>query len=143
MYAAFASLFGLAVIAFLSATIFPLSSEALLAALAAAKAAPPWLLLAVAGTANTAGSCVNWLLGRFIDRFRDHRWFPASEAQMARAQDFYRRWGWPSLLLSWAPVVGDPLTLIAGLLRVPFWLFLPVVALAKFGRYGALLWAIA
>lgn len=52
----------------------------------------------------------------------------------------YLRWGWPSLLLSWVPVVGDPLTVMAGVMRTPFALFLLLVAIAKFGRYAALLW---
>ena len=143
MTAASVSLSGLALISFLSATILPMSSEAVLAALVLAKSAPTWLIVAIAGTANTAGSCVNWLLGLFVERFRHHKWFPVSPAQMTRAQAFYNRWGWPSLLLSWVPLIGDPLTLVAGLMRVPFWLFLPLVAFAKFARYGALVWIIS
>ena len=135
-----ASLSGLALLAFLSATVLPLSSEAAFVALAAARTAPDAALLLAAGLANTAGSCVNWLLGLLIERFRDWRWFPASDRQMDRAQRLYKRWGWPSLLLSWVPLIGDPLTVIAGVMRMPFILFLPIVALAKFGRYAALLW---
>lgn len=103
-------------------------------------AAPAWALLLVASLANTAGSCVNWYLGRFAARFRDRRWFPVSEPALERAQRWYARFGWPSLLLSWVPIIGDPLTVVAGVLRVPIVVFVPLVALAKTGRYAALLW---
>lgn len=130
----------LALSAFTSATLLPGTSEATLLALHVNGAAPVWQLLAVASIANVAGSCVNWAMGRFLLRFQERRWFPATPAQVARAQDWYARYGWPSLFLSWLPVVGDPLTVVAGLLRTPFLLFLIVVALAKTGRYAALLW---
>lgn len=136
------ALLALAVSAFTSATLLPGTSEATLLAMRAANAAPAWLLLAVASAANVAGSYVNWAMGRFLAHYSDRRWFPASQAQMDRAAGWYRRWGWPSLLLSWVPVVGDPLTVVAGFLRTPFLLFLIVVALAKTARYAALLWLI-
>lgn len=139
-FAELASLGGLAAISFLAATLLPMSSEAVLVSLAVAKTAPLPMLLLVAGVANTAGSCFNWLLGRWIEHYRDRRWFPVSPARLARAQHAYARWGWPSLLLAWVPFIGDPLTVAAGLLRTPFWLFLPVVAIAKFGRYIALVY---
>lgn len=128
--------------AFTSATLLPGTSEAALVALHVAGAAPAWLLLAVASAANVAGSCVNWVMGRFLAAYAGRRWFPVSHAQIERAQNWYRRWGWPSLLASWVPVVGDPLTVVAGFLRAPFWLFLIVVAFAKTARYAALLWLI-
>ena len=136
------ALVALAVSAFTSATLLPGTSEAALVALHVAQAAPAWLLLTVASVANIAGSCVNWAMGRFLVRYADRRWFPVSQAQMDRAASWYRRYGWPSLLASWVPVVGDPLTVVAGLLRTPFPLFLIVVAIAKTARYAALLWVI-
>lgn len=138
----FSALLALAFSAFTSATLLPGTSEAALVALHAAGAAPAWLLLLVASLANVAGSCVNWAMGRFLVRHAGRRWFPASPAQIDRAAGWYRRWGWPSLLLSWVPVVGDPLTVVAGFLRTPFPLFLAVVAIAKTARYAALLWLI-
>ncbi|WP_313432604.1 YqaA family protein, partial [Pseudomonas sp.] len=84
---------------------------------------------------NVLGSLVNWLLGRAIEHLRDRRWFPFSASQLQRAQRRYQRWGQWSLLLSWMPVIGDPLTLIAGVMREPFWRFLLLVTLAKGGRY--------
>ena len=84
------------------------------------------------------GSVINWLLGRGIERFRDRRWFPANEAALARAQGWYQRYGKWSLLLSWAPVIGDPLTVIAGVMREPLPVFLLLVTIAKVGRYAVL-----
>lgn len=130
---------GLFLAAFLAATLLPMQSEAALVALLLADYAP-WLLVAVASTGNVLGSCVNWWLGRELLRFQDRRWFPVSPAALARAQRGYRRYGRWSLLLSWLPVVGDPLTLVAGLLRMPFALFLVFVAIGKAARYAAVLW---
>ena len=132
---ALASYGGLFLAAFLAATILPAQSEAALAALLIAGQHPPFWLIAVASLGNVLGSVVNWGLGRGIERIRHHRWFPASEQQLGRAETFYKRWGYWSLLLSWVPVIGDPLTLIAGVLREPFWRFVLIVAIAKTGRY--------
>ena len=136
----FAALAGLFASAFLAATVFPASSEAVLAALLLNGGPPPGLLLLVASLGNTLGSAVNWVLGRFIARFRDRKWFPATPEQLARAERWYRRYGVWSLLLSWVPVIGDPLTVIAGVLRTPFVVFLPIVAVAKTARYAAIIW---
>jgi len=125
---------GLFVAAFVSATLFPGQSEAALAGLVLA-GYPPALLLVVASAGNVLGSVVNWVLGRFIEHFRDRRWFPVSAGALERAQGWYQRYGKWSLLLSWAPVIGDPLTLLAGVLREPLPVFLLLVAIAKIGRY--------
>ena len=132
--AAYAGLFGAALAA---ATILPAQSEAVLVGLLLADAYSPALLLLVASVGNTGGSAVNWLLGRSVERFRDRRWFPLDAARLARAQGWYRRYGRWSLLLSWVPVVGDPLTVAAGVMRESFPVFLLLVALAKTGRYLA------
>jgi len=92
-------------------------------------------LLAVATAGNVLGSCVNWLLGRYIEHFRGKRWFPFSEESLGKAQGVYARYGRWSLLLSWLPVVGDPLTLVAGIMREPFWRFFLIVLAAKGTRY--------
>lgn len=123
--------------AFVAATIFPMQSEALLVGLLLSDR-PVLLLLAVASVGNILGSLVNWLLGRWLERFRDRSWFPVSNAGLTRAEAWYHRYGKWSLLLSWAPIVGDPLTVIAGVLREPLRVVLPLVALAKIGRYVVL-----
>lgn len=128
---------GLFWIAFLAATILPAQSEATLAALILQGAHPLPLLLLAASAGNVAGSLVNWLLGRSVERFRGRRWFPVSDRSLERAQGWYRRYGRWSLLLSWMPVIGDPLTLAAGVLREPLASFLVLVTIAKTGRYVA------
>ena len=133
--AALTSMFGAA---FLAATFFPAQSEFLLVALLADNAASTWALVMVASVGNTLGSMVNWVLGRGIERFHGKRWFPATDAQLARAQAWYAKWGYPSLLLSWTPFIGDPLTLAAGIMREPLWRFTLIVGFAKTARYVAL-----
>ena len=130
----YAGLFG---VAFLAATILPAQSELGLAALIVSGDLNLGLLILFASLGNTLGAVVNWVLGRGVERLRDHRWFPASRDQLDRATGWYRKYGRWSLLLSWVPVIGDPLTLAAGVLREPFWSFLALVAIAKTGRYLA------
>ena len=130
--AVYAALFGSA---FLAATIFPAQSEAVLAALLLDGTHPAAILIAVASLGNVLGAVVNWLLGRGIERFKDRPWFPAKGGALTRAQGWYQRYGKWSLLLSWAPFVGDPLTVVAGVMREPFLVFLALVTVAKVGRY--------
>lgn len=136
---------GLFATAFLAATILPGGSEALLAALLAMRTGDVALLLMVATIGNTLGSVVNWLMGRGVERLRARPWFPVGPAAYAAAEHRFRRYGWWSLLFAWVPVVGDPLTVVAGALRTPFWPFLVLVAAGKAARYlvlaaGVLLW---
>ncbi|GAA4174107.1 YqaA family protein [Shinella granuli] len=126
---------GLFLAALVAATILPAQSEAVLGGLLATGTYSPALLILVAGTGNVLGSVINWLLGRGVERFRGTRWFPVSDGNLDRAGRWYRRYGWWSLLLSWMPVIGDPLTVAAGVMREPFLRFLVVVSIAKFGRY--------
>jgi membrane protein YqaA with SNARE-associated domain len=126
---------GLFLVAFLAATILPAQSEAGLAGLLLTGDFSPVLLIAVASLGNTLGAVVNWGLGRGIDRFIGRRWFPVKPEALERASGWYRRYSKWSLLLSWAPFIGDPLTVVAGVLREPIVPFLLLVALAKTGRY--------
>lgn len=129
------SLAGLFAIAFVAATILPAQSEAALVALLALGQQSPAMLVVVATIGNVLGSVTNWLLGRWIEHYRDRRWFPVSEQALDRATGWYQRWGRWSLLLSWAPLGGDALTVAAGVLREPFWSFLLLVTIAKAARY--------
>ncbi|MER8929737.1 DedA family protein [Mesorhizobium sp. M0700] len=129
---------GLFLTAFAAATILPMQSEAALAGLLLTESYAPALLIASASAGNVLGSIVNWWLGRGIDRFRDRKWFPVKPSALTRATRWYQRYGRWSLLLSWLPLVGDPLTVVAGALREPFWSFLAIVTIAKVGRYLAL-----
>lgn len=121
--------------ALVAATILPMQSEAVLAALLVAGAHPPAALLLVATAGNVLGSVINWYLGRYLLRFKDRRWFPVTDRQLERSQGWYRRYGRWSLLGSWLPVVGDPLTVAAGLMREPLGPFLMLVTVAKGARY--------
>ncbi len=129
---AYASLF---LAAFLAATLLPFSSEAVLAGLTAAGGRDVALLWAVATAGNTLGAVVNWALGRWCLRWQGRRFFPFDAEDLARAEGWFARWGVWSLLLSWVPVVGDPITFAAGFLRVRFGLFCALVVVAKGGRY--------
>jgi membrane protein YqaA with SNARE-associated domain len=130
---------GLFVSAFTSATLLPGSSEAALVTLLALGRGDAGMLVVVATAGNVLGSCVNWVLGRYFSRFRDRRWFPIDERSYERAAAWFRRHGVWSLLLSWLPIVGDPLTAAAGALRVDFLRFVTLVSLGKAARYGFIL----
>ncbi len=132
---ALSSYLGLFLAAFAAATLLPMQSEAALVAMLVSGHYLPVTLVAVATAGNVLGSVANWVLGRGIEHFRHKRWFPVSEAKLEKAQVMYRRYGYWSLLLSWVPLIGDPITLVAGVMREPFWRFLLLVILAKGGRY--------
>lgn len=121
--------------AFIAATVLPAQSEAVLVGLILSENHPVTYLLVAASVGNVLGSAVNWALGRGLAGFRDRSWFPATPSALTRAQRWYRRYGKWSLLLSWAPIIGDPLTVVAGVLREPFGTFLLLVTVAKVSRY--------
>lgn len=127
--------------ALLAATIVPFASEIALTGALAAGGAVHWLVL-VATLGNTLGAVVNWAVGRFIERFRDRRWFPANREQLERAQAWFKRYGVWSLLFAWLPVVGEPLTVVAGAMRVHIAPFLILVAIGKGLRYVVLALAV-
>ena len=121
--------------AFGAATLLPLQSEAVLLGLLVNGQQPAWALILAASIGNIFGSCVNWWLGLKIEHYKNKKWFPVSEAKMLQAQGVYQKYGYWSLLLSWTPIIGDPITLIAGLPKENFWRFLILVSIAKIGRY--------
>ncbi len=129
------SYLGLFVAAFGAATLLPLQSEAVLVGMLLSQHYPVVVLVAVASLGNVLGSLVNWWIGRSVERFRDRRWFPLKQQQLDKAQAVYRRYGRWALLASWVPIIGDPITLIAGVMREPLWRFLLIVTFAKTGRY--------
>lgn len=137
------SLAGMAGAAFVAATLLPAQSEVVFLGLLAAGRVDPLALFLVAAVANTAGSVVNWWLGRVIARGGLER-LPArlrpDPAKLARAQGWFERYGWPSLLFAWLPVGGDPLTFVAGTLQYPLGRFVALVFIGKAARYAAL-WA--
>jgi membrane protein YqaA with SNARE-associated domain len=124
--------------AFLAATIVPAQSELVLAKLLAEGAHSTPLLLLSATAANTLGSVVNWGLGRAMTGSSARRFLRIAPERLERGRRLYERWGAWSLLLAWVPFIGDPLTVVAGALRLRLMLFVPLVAIGKAARYAAL-----
>jgi membrane protein YqaA with SNARE-associated domain len=126
---------GLFTAALVAATILPAQSELLLAGLLTAGEQSPVLLVTFASLGNVLGSIINWGLGRFLIHLRHRRWFPLKPAVYDRAVGWFDKYGLWSLLLAWVPVIGDPLTVVAGALRVDLLRFTVLVAIGKVGRY--------
>ena len=133
--AAYSSLFLVSVAA---ATILPLQSEAVLSGLILTGDYSVMALVAVASFGNTLGAVVNWALGRSVERFQDRKWFPVKPAQLEKAARWYSTYGRWTLLLSWVPIIGDPLTVAAGVMRERLGVFILLVGFAKTARYIAL-----
>lgn len=129
---------GLFASAFLAATILPAQSELGLAALLSIGELPAFWLIAVASIGNILGAAVNWFLGQKFEQLKSKKFFPVTTGQLERASNWFQRFGVWSLLFSWLPIIGDPITLAAGFFGVRFSLFLTVVAIAKTGRYLAI-----
>ena len=136
------SYFQLFIISFLAATILPLSSELVLSTMLLTDSFDKYLLLVVASFGNILGSSVNWYLGKKILIFKDNKWFPANERQIAKGEIYFKKYGIWSLLLAWVPIIGDPLTIVAGILRVKFFTFLLLVSISKISRYIFLIFII-
>ncbi len=132
---------GLFATAFLAATLLPAYSEVLFATLLL-QGYDPLYLWAWASAGNTLGSVVNWTLARYFLHFRDRRWFPFKGAALERGQAWFRRYGVWSLLMAWAPIGGDALTFIAGLMKVRLPVFLLLVGIGKATRYAIVLWLV-
>ena len=122
-------------ISFLAATILPFSSELSLAGLITTSNYDNVLLLIVASFGNVLGSVVNWVLGFYSRNLTIKKWFPFKETQIERSSKWFNKFGKWSLLFAWVPILGDPLTLVAGLLRVKFLDFIILVAIGKVSRY--------
>ena len=122
-------------LSFLAATILPFSSELTFAGLIATSNYDNQLLLIVASFGNVLGSVVNWVLGFYSRNFTTKKWFPFKDKQIENSSKWFSKFGRWSLLFAWVPIIGDPLTLVAGLLRVKFLEFLILVTIGKVSRY--------
>ncbi len=125
---------GLFLSAFLAATILPLSSELVLTLLLV-NGLNPNLLVAVATVGNVLGSFVNYTIGFWGSIFVVRKILKISEEKFERSKHRFEKYGVWSLLFAWVPVIGDPLTLIAGVLRINLLLFFVLVTIGKLGRY--------
>ena len=122
-------------ISFLAATILPFSSELTLAGLISTSNYDNLLLLVFASFGNVLGSVFNWSLGFYSRNLSTKKWFPFKKTQIERSSKWFSKFGKWSLLFAWVPIVGDPLTFVAGLLRVRFFDFIILVAIGKVSRY--------
>lgn len=132
-------LVGLFLLTFSAATLLPGGSEIGLLAMASASNYSGLTLLIVASAGNILGSVLNYWLGRLALHYQDRTWFPVSAPHLARAQGWFFRWGQWSVLLAWVPIIGDPITVAAGVMHMRFGLFLLLVSLSKTLRYLAVL----
>ena len=125
----------LLLISFLAATILPLSSELALGSLLRTKEYNSFILIGTASLGNILGSVFNWLLGFYLFKYINKKWFPFKVNQINAASKRFRKLGVYSLLFAWIPIIGDPLTFIAGILKVNFLLFIVLVTIGKISRY--------
>ena len=137
------SYFQLLIISFLAATILPFSSEVVLTTMYLSNSFENHFLLIFASIGNILGSITNWYLGKKITIFQDRRWFPVSPDQLNKSQKYFQKYGLWSLLLAWVPVIGDPLTLLAGVLKVRFSIFFILVSISKISRYVFILYLVS
>ncbi|MEE4185616.1 MAG: YqaA family protein [Gammaproteobacteria bacterium] len=133
------ALFG---VAFAAATVLPFYSEVAVTGMVL-NGSDPWLVWAWATAGNTLGALLNYLLARYLLHYQDRKWFPVSQDQLAGSQRWFNRYGVWSLLLAWAPVGGDALTFVAGIMKVRLATFLLLVALGKGARYAAIIWLVS
>ena len=129
---AYSSLF---ISSFLSSTILPGHSEITLTTLIFLEKYSQFLLIFFASFGNILGSVINWYLGFYITKFVNKSWFPFKKKQLDKASLWYLKYGKWSLFFSWVPIIGDPLTIIAGIFRVPLVIFITIVSISKVLRY--------
>jgi membrane protein YqaA with SNARE-associated domain len=125
---------GLLIAAFLAATILPLSSEVVLTALLLSGLSPTTLVM-TATAGNVLGSLTNYALGYWAGLNVIKKWLRMSEEEFIKAEQRFQKYGLVSLCFAWVPVIGDPLTVIAGVLRIRMLWFAPLVAAGKLTRY--------
>lgn len=125
---------GMFLSSFLAATVLPLSSEVVLGLLLSGGYNPA-PVVAVATVGNVLGSVVNYWIGLAGTGWLTRKISHVSENDIQKARDRFESWGWAGLLLAWVPVIGDPLTVVAGMLRINFAWFISLVTMGKLGRY--------
>ena len=134
------SYFKLFLISFLAATVLPLSSEIVLTTMLLTNLFEKSLLLVFASLGNILGSVLNWYLGKKLNLYKDKKWFPVSAERLKKSQYYFNKYGLWSLLIAWVPIIGDPITLLAGVLNVRLSIFLFLVSISKISRYVFILY---
>ena len=120
---------------FISSTLLPGHSELILTAFIYSNKFPVLTLVLVASLGNILGSVLNWYLGFYFVKFKQKKWFPISHSQLEKSSLWFTNYGKWTLFLSWVPFIGDPLTVVAGILRIPIITFLIIVSISKILRY--------
>jgi membrane protein YqaA with SNARE-associated domain len=130
---------GIFTLCLLAATLLPFSSEAIVV-LAVANGYDRSSVFLVALAGNYLGSVVNYIMGSKGIDYLEQKLSNSDRKKVERAQKIFAKWGLPSLLLAWVPIIGDPLTLVAGAAKVRFSLFSLLVVIGKALRYVAIIW---
>ena len=122
-------------ISFLAATILPLSSELMLASMLSIESYNRTLLIIFSSLGNILGSVFNWVLGFYFIKLQNKKWFPFKKKQISKSSLWFEKYGKWSLLFAWVPVIGDPLTFVAGTMKTKILTFLILVSFGKIARY--------
>ena len=122
-------------ISFLAATILPLSSELMLASMLSIESYNRTLLVIFSSLGNILGSVFNWVLGFYFIKLQNKKWFPFKKKQISKSSLWFEKYGKWSLLFAWVPVIGDPLTFVAGTMKTKVLSFIILVSFGKIARY--------
>jgi membrane protein YqaA with SNARE-associated domain len=123
------------IISFLAATILPFSSELMLASMLSIENYNRILLITFSSLGNILGSVFNWVLGFYFIKLQDKKWFPFHKNQISKSSLWFEKYGKWSLLFAWVPIIGDPITFVAGTMKTEFFIFLILVGIGKISRY--------
>ena len=123
------------IISFLAATILPFSSELMLASMLSIENYNKTLLITFSSLGNILGSVFNWVLGFYFVKLQNKKWFPFNQEQILKSSQWFEKYGKWSLLFAWVPIIGDPLTFVAGTMKTKFFIFLILVGIGKISRY--------
>ena len=118
-------------ISFLAATILPFSSELMLASMLSIENYNRTLLITFSSFGNILGSVLNWVLGFYFIKLQNKKWFPFNQEQISKSSQWFEKYGKWSLLFAWVPIIGDPLTFVAGTMKTKFFIFLILVSIGK------------
>ena len=122
-------------ISFLAATILPFSSELMLASMLSIENYNRTLLITFSSLGNILGSVINWVLGFYFIKLQNKKWFPFKEKQILKSALWFEKYGKWSLLFVWVPIIGDPLTFVAGTMKTKILTFIILVSFGKIARY--------
>ena len=122
-------------ISFLAATILPFSSELMLASMLSIENYNRTLLITFSSLGNILGSVFNWVLGFYFINLQNKKWFPFKEKQISKSSLWFEKYGKWSLLFAWVPIIGDPLTFVAGTMKTKILIFIILVSFGKIARY--------